>query len=167
MKKILVTLMVALGLFTTQAASVATLSVTGAATNSVLTSGAAIGTLTIGNAGTNTLTLVLFDSGSSALTYSHSGYTVYSNYTGNVTNTVVSSTGTTNTFIYTDVILRATNTIGAATNSFVKLGTYMVPAGETLVVPYSPPLVGIRGITATNTAPGGTATLTLNYTSYK
>ena len=146
-------------------AATSSTSLSGAATNSVLTTGARISSLTIANAGTNTLTLKIFDAPSTSLTYTIAAWAYLSNYTGNATSTVVTSTGTTNSYIYTNVLLWTSVTNAATTNSYATAGTFTVPAGETLVVPYTQGLNLYQGLLMTNNAPGDTATVTISYSS--
>lgn len=163
MKKFLITLAMVAGILA-QAATTST-SMTAAATNSVVTTGARITLLTLANAGTNTLTVKLFDAPSTNLTYALGEWSYYSNYLGNVTNTFTNAMGIITNAIYTNVMLSTSITNAATTNSFATLGTVVVPAGETIVVPYTSGLQTYRGLLITNSAPGGTAVFTVTYSS--
>lgn len=148
MKKLLVGMFLAVAVWA-NAASLS-LTTTGAATNNPIDGALSFNTMTFANSSTNVLIVALFDNDTTALTLVTGAYTTYSNYVGNVTNTYTTSQGVTNTVVYSNVILMATNSVSAATNSLAKIGTFTVPAGETLVVPFSPGLKVYRGLVVTN-----------------
>lgn len=144
MKHLALLLMLAVGV---QAATLS-LTTTGAATNNVFAGSARVYNLVLANGSGSAVTVALFDSSSTNLTYSYGSYVSYSNYVGNVTNVYTTSTGVSITNVIPSVVLIATNTVAGVTNSLPKLATIVVPAGTT--TQFTVPLTVNRGLTVTN-----------------
>lgn len=149
MKKILLSLFLAFASLYVQGAT-STLTISGAGTNNLASVPVAFTLVSIANSTTNALTVALFDTATTALTTTIGAYTTYSNYLGNVTNTYTTSQGVTNTVVYQNVVLMATNSVSAVTNNVQKLVVFTVPASETLTVPFNPPMIAYKGVTITN-----------------
>lgn len=125
---------------------------------SILTSPAVIRQITAVNAGSGTVTLKLFDTSSTNLTFSTGAYT------NNVLSTVSAVTTYTdingNEQNITNTVLRITPTlVGAATRDYRKVYTMVVPAGETMVYTPTTGIFLANGLAATNINLGITATI--------
>jgi hypothetical protein len=161
MKKLLVLL--ALSAITGYSATLSFVS--GSVTNkSLLTSGIGIHALTLANTSTNTIQVFLVDTPTAFHTNVVGAYTNYTLWATNFTNTVIASSGVTNSYIYTNVMRSLTNTVAAAMYNYTVVGSFAIPAGETLYVPYAAPLNTYFGLCVTNS---DACTYTINYSPQK
>jgi hypothetical protein len=156
MKKLiaLIALISAFGL----SAADTTLTMAGAGTNSVIGQSIRINTATITGT-TSATTVAFFDAPSTNFTFTNAAFTTYSTVYSNMTYITTNYTGikVTNT-AYATVTTAVTNPNN--TNSYHKVYTFVVPANETLVVPFASGLFMNFGLLVTNDY---SSTLSLSY----
>lgn len=163
MKKLILSFVGLFAALSLSAQTTVTSTITGAATNSVLTSASKIYSLIIGNAGTNATKVRIFDAPSTSLRWTNAAYTVVSATSGNVTNTFTNSLGGYETNIYTSVLKFTTTTNAAATNLYSTVFDYTVPASTTISFTPTSPYQVLNGMLITNGTPGGNLTFTATY----
>lgn len=142
-------------------------SVTALVTNgltSILTSPSHVSAIVFANATGTAGTVSLYDTGTTNLTWSRDGYTNTIYYTTNSATTYTNFAGVIETNTYVRLVSQTVE-VAAATNSFRVIGTYTVPAGESLSVTLPTDGTYVTyGITATN---DNAMSATLTYSSLK
>lgn len=143
-------------------AATATLDQTGAGTNSVLTVASRLASATITGT-TGATTVAFFDAPSTGFTWTNAAYTSYSTVLSNMTYITTNYTGVKVTNTAYATVTTATTT-AASTNNYLKVYTFVIPANETLVVPFANGLFLNQGLLVTNNA---TMSLSVEYAPAK
>lgn len=157
MKKLFLSLLVALGAFGAQAQSTYSASLS-AGTSLCLAFPVQISSITVAGTSAGATTVTLYDNSAASLTYTNAAYTSAITYATNITSIITNSAGNlqTNTFsgYYT-----TTATTAANTNTLPALGVYSA-AASSVSGPYTVNFNTVRGLVVSAST---NAVVTVNY----